>query len=86
MFINTTKLSSKGQVIIPKPFRTAHHWEVGQELVVIDVGDGILLKPKTPFNETNIDDVASCLKYKGKPKSVDDMNAAIQQGIKDKYQ
>jgi AbrB family looped-hinge helix DNA binding protein len=86
MFINTTKLSSKGQVIIPKLFRTAHNWEVGQELVVIDIGDGILLKPKTPFNETNIDDVASCLKYKGKPKSVDDMNAAIQQKIKDKYQ
>lgn len=86
MLINTTKLSSKGQVIIPKLFRTAHHWEVGQELVVIDIGDGILLKPKTPFNETNIDDVASCLKYKGKPKSVDDMNAAIQQEIKNKYQ
>ncbi len=86
MFINTTKLSSKGQVIIPKPFRTAHHWEAGQELVVIDVGDGILLKPKTPFNETNIDDVASCLKYKGKSKSIDDMNVAIKQGIKDKHQ
>ncbi len=40
-------------------------------LVVVDTGDGILLKPKTLFNETNISDVAPCLKYKGKPKSIE---------------
>jgi AbrB family looped-hinge helix DNA binding protein len=83
--MNTTRLSSKGQVIIPKPIRTAHHWETGQELVVVDVGDGILLKPKTPFDETRISDVASCLKYEKETKSLDDMNAAIQKGIKDKF-
>lgn len=81
----TTKLSSKGQVIIPKPLRTAHHWKTGQELVVVDVGDGILLKPKTPFEETNIDDVASCLRFKGKAKTLDDIEAAISEGIKAKY-
>ncbi len=84
--MNTTRLSSKGQVIIPKSLRTAHHWEAGQELVVVDTGDGILLKPKTPFSETDISEVAACLKYKGEPKSIDDMNAAIQKGIKDKFQ
>ena len=80
--MDTTKLSSKGQVIIPKPLRTSHHWEAGQELVVIDVGDGVLLKPKTPFPESNISDVASCLKYKGKTKTLEDMDAAIKKGIK----
>ena len=75
--METTKLSSKGQVIIPKPLRTAHHWETGQELVAIDVGDGVLLKPKSPFVEKNIDEVASCLKYSGKAKSLEDMAAAI---------
>ncbi len=80
--METTKLSSKGQVIIPKPLRTAHHWEAGQELIVIDVGDGILLKPKTPFPESNINDVASCLKYKGKAKTLEEMDAAIKKGIK----
>jgi len=83
--MNTTKLSSKGQVIIPKPLRTSHHWEAGQELVVVDVGDGILLKPKMPFSETKISDVASCLKYEGKSKTLDDMNSAIQKGIMDKF-
>jgi len=83
--MNTTKLSSKGQVIIPKPLRTAHHWESGQELVVIDVGDGILLKPKTPFAESDINEVASCLKYNGKAKTLEDMDAAIKRGIKANY-
>jgi len=42
------------------------------------------IKSKPPFKETNIADVASCLKYKGKPKSLDEMNAATQKGVKDK--
>ena len=83
--MNTTRLSSKGQVIIPKPLRTAHHWESGLELVVVDLGDGILLKPKTPFAETNISEVASYLKFMGKPKSLDDMTAAIGKGIKENF-
>jgi bifunctional DNA-binding transcriptional regulator/antitoxin component of YhaV-PrlF toxin-antitoxin module len=29
--METTKLSSKGQVIIPKAMRAAHHWDAGQE-------------------------------------------------------
>lgn len=28
--VQTTKLSSKGQVIIPKPLRIAHHWELAR--------------------------------------------------------
>jgi len=83
--METTKLSSKGQVIIPKPLRSAHHWEAGQELVVIDMGDGILLKPKTPFPESSIRDVASCLKYKGKAKTLEDMDDAIKKGIEGKF-
>ena len=74
----TTKLSSKGQVIIPKPIRTAYHWESGQDLIVIDTGEGVLLKPRTPFEETTVDDVASCLKYSGKPKTLEEMEEAIK--------
>lgn len=82
--METTRLSSKGQVIIPKPLRTAHHWDTGQELVAIDVGDGVLLKPKSPFVEKEIDEVASCLKYSGKAKTLDDMAAAIAKGVKNR--
>ncbi len=80
--MTTTKLSSKGQVIIPKPIRSSHHWEPGQELVVIDTGDGILLKPATLFDETSLGDVAGCLKYTGPRKSLADMDVAIRKGAK----
>ena len=84
--MSATKLSSKGQVIIPKPLRTAHNWEEGQELIVIDCGDGILLKPKRVFEQTTIQDVAGCLKFSGKAKTIEEMNEAIAQGLKEKFQ
>ena len=83
--METTRLSSKGQVIIPKPLRTAHQWEVGQELIAIDVGDGILLKPKKPFPETSLAEVAGSLKYQGKPKSLEELEDAIRQGITEQW-
>jgi len=85
--MNTTRLSSKGQVIIPKSLRVSHHWEAGLELVVVDTEEGILLKPKKFFQQTSLNDVASCLKLKVKTaKTLDDMEAAILKGIQEKYQ
>ena len=81
--MKTTRLSSKGQVIIPKPIRVAHHWEPGLELIVIDTEDGVLLKQKTPFTKTRLKDVAACLHYTGEPKSIEEMEKAIKQGVKE---
>lgn len=78
--MQTTKLSSKGQVIIPKTLRSRYNWRTGQELSVIDTGDGILLKPSRPFKKTELDQVAGILKYSGKPVSIDEMEAAIKKG------
>ena len=76
-----SKLSTKGQVIIPKPLRTAHNWQAGQRLQFIDTPDGILVKsaPAT-FKQTSIEQVAGCLQYKGKAKSITEMNEAIARG------
>lgn len=76
--METTKLSSKGQVIIPKRIRNANHWDVGLELQVINLEDGILLKPKAPFAPTVLDDVAGCLSYKGSAKSDEEIQAAMK--------
>ena len=84
--METTRLSSKGQVIIPKNLRDANHWLAGQELIAIDMGDGILLKPKKPFEETNLEDVAGCLHYEGKAKTLEEMDNAIHQGVLEQLQ
>lgn len=75
-----TRLSSEGKIIIPQSLRAAHQWEAGQELIAIDVGNGILLKPKKLFPSTTLEQVAGCLKYQGKPKSLNEMERAISQG------
>jgi AbrB family looped-hinge helix DNA binding protein len=80
-----TKVSSEGQVIIPEELLKASGWQEGQELIVINMGDGILLKPKKPFAETTLNNVAGCLKYEGSPKSLEDMNHAIHQGVEESW-
>ena len=83
--METTRLSSQGQVVIPQSLRAAHQWAAGQELVAIDMGDGILLKPKKPFQETALGEVAGCLKYQGQPKTIDELEAALRQGIVEQW-
>jgi len=77
-----TRLSSKGQVIIPKSTREAHHWQSGQELVVIDTEDGVLLKPVKPAPPATLDELAGCLSYAGLAKSPGEMELAIGQGVR----
>jgi len=78
--VQVIKLSSKGQVVVPKSIRDRYNWNTGQELSVIDMGDGIVLKPAQPFKPTTIDQVAGRLKYTGRPVSLDEMEAAIKKG------
>jgi AbrB family looped-hinge helix DNA binding protein len=79
----TTKLSSKGQVIIPRQVRAAHNWKNGQELEVVDMGDGVLLKPKKPFPETTLAEVAGSLEYHGEARTIEEMEEAIRKGAKE---
>lgn len=81
----SVKLSSKGQVIIPKPIRDNYHWDTGQELQLIDTGNGILLQPKAPFAESALDEVVGCLLYTGKSKSITDMDMAVAEGLKAQF-
>lgn len=78
--MNTTTLSSKGQVIIPKAIRTAYNWQSGQELQVLETGGGILLRPSARFESSTLEEVAGCLPASGKAKSLKDMEDAIAKG------
>jgi len=82
--VEKTKLSNKGQIVIPKKVRAVHGWEPGLEFVVEDVGDGIKLKPIKPYIETKIEDVLGCINYKGPKKTLKEMEAAIAKGAREK--
>ncbi len=80
-----TRLSSKGQLVIPKWLRDRHNWKEGDEFVVVDVGHGVLLRPKNPFPETTLNDVVGSMSYSGPSYTVEEMDEAIAQAIREKF-
>jgi AbrB family looped-hinge helix DNA binding protein len=84
--METTRLSTKGQVIIPKDIRQAKNWRAGQELEVRLTKDGVLLKPRSPFPETRIEDVAGCLWRPGmKAKTDAEIKAGLRKAIREAW-
>ncbi|MGZ8216521.1 AbrB/MazE/SpoVT family DNA-binding domain-containing protein [Methylomagnum sp.] len=79
--MNTTILSKEGQIAIPPSVLAAHLWKPGLEFIVVETLDGILLKPKTPFPETTLEEVAGCLRYTGKAKMIEGMDEAVKCGF-----
>lgn len=80
--METTLLSSKGQIIIPKTIRSQHHWKPGTRFVVEDVQGGVLLKPMSSFPSTDLQSGLGCVGYKGAAKSLDEMQTVIDAELK----
>jgi AbrB family looped-hinge helix DNA binding protein len=84
--METIRLSDEGQIIIPKSLREFQGWETGQELIVTNMGDAILIKPKKQFVETTLDEVAGCLKHLiRQPKTLEEMDDAIRQCVEEMW-
>ncbi len=75
--METTLLSSKGQVIIPKAIRHSHRWRVGTRFVVEEVQGGVLLKPVSSFSVTDLKSGLGCANYNGAAKSLEEIQADI---------
>ena len=78
----TTTVSTKGQVILPRAIRQRRNWAAGTRLVVEDTPDGVLLKTAPVFAPTRPEEVAGMLAYRGSPKTLDEMDAAITAEVK----
>jgi len=75
--METTKLSSKGQVILPAAIRSAKQWKPGVEFSVESTSAGVLLRPIKSVPGATLDEVVGCAGYSGKPHSVAEMDKAI---------
>ncbi len=75
--METTRLSTKGQIILPKAIRASRAWGPGTEFTVEEAGDGVLLRPAGRFPDSALEEVACCLRSKRKPKTPAGMGAAI---------
>ena len=75
--METTRLSTKGQIVLPKGIRSSRAWGPGTEFTVEEMGEGILLRPAARFPAAGLDDVAGCLRSGRKPKTPEQMRSAI---------
>ena len=75
--VTKTTLSTKGQLIIPKVIRERHGWKVGTELAIEDMGEAVVIRPLGSVKPTTVRDVLGCLRYRGRPKSLAEMDEAI---------
>ncbi|MBI5751877.1 MAG: AbrB/MazE/SpoVT family DNA-binding domain-containing protein [Hydrogenophilales bacterium] len=76
--METVKLSSKGQIVIPKEVRETHRLAIGMEFTVEFVGDEIRLKPLPIFLPSTVAQSAGLLaKAKRKRKSDQETDFAI---------
>lgn len=81
----TTKVSSKGQVVLPLAVRTRRKWEPGTLLTVEETAEGVLLRPAKPFPATTFEEVEGILQYKGKARTLREMDEAIALGVRDRH-
>jgi len=80
--MDTTRLSSKGQLVLPKAIRDADNWAEGTEFTVERVAQGVLLRPIRALPVTRLEDVIGCAGYRGSTRSLADMEQAIVKGVK----
>lgn len=76
-----TRVSAKGQVVIPKDVRERLRWVQGQPLDVVETPDGVLLKRPRVGQTLSLAEALARIKarasYAGPPVSTEDMKQAI---------
>ena len=79
--MQTTVLSSKGQVIIPKTLRVARRWGPGTQLEVFDTPEGVLFRPAQHAAKVALASGLSAIRrrvaYRGPVVSIAEMDAAV---------
>lgn len=72
-----TRLSTKGQLIVPQEVRESLGWVPGTLLDVEVTGDAIIVKRAPDVPRTTIDDLLGCVDYRGPRISIEEMDEAI---------
>jgi AbrB family looped-hinge helix DNA binding protein len=82
--METTRLSSKGQIILPKAVRDLHHWEPGTDFSVEDTGDGVILRPIKGGAPARLEDLIGSLRVKGEARTIEEMDSVIDAELRDR--
>jgi AbrB family looped-hinge helix DNA binding protein len=82
-----TKVSAKGQIVIPKAVREELDWPVGTRLHVEKVGKAVTLRPIIGRRGTlTVDEfIARRPKYEGAPLSLEEIERRTLQGMNARF-
>lgn len=80
--ISSVRLSTKGQLVLPKEIRDRHGWMAGAELVFEDLGDRVVLRQVEDVPETSLEELIGCSGYKGPAQSLQQMEEGIAEGAR----
>jgi AbrB family looped-hinge helix DNA binding protein len=76
------KISSKGQLVLPKDLRERRGMVEGAEVDVEEVQEGVLLKLVRGPEGASLGDLVGCTGYRGGRKSLEDMEAAVRKNAR----
>jgi AbrB family looped-hinge helix DNA binding protein len=73
-----TRISEKGQVVVPKAARERLGWTPGTELEIVETTDAITLRPRRTGGRLSVDEAIARLRqlhrHEGPPVSVEKLN------------
>jgi len=83
--METTRLSSKGQVVLPKSVREKHGWAPGTEFVVESTPDGVRLRARASFPRTELSHVFGSVPHVGPAKTLEEMDVGVRAAVARRY-
>lgn len=79
-----TRLSAKGQVVIPKDVRDRLGWTQGYDLEVVETAGGVLLRPRSERRKLSVAEATEQLRkiyqHKGPPIALERLSWAADVG------
>jgi AbrB family looped-hinge helix DNA binding protein len=80
-----TKVSTKGQIVLPKTIRDRRGWGAGAELVIEERPEGVLLRAFAKAEPTRVEDVFGSLGPVDRVISIEEMNEAVLKEARDRW-
>ena len=81
----STRISTKGQVVLPKAVRDRLGWTAGAELIVEERPEGVLLRAAPKTEATRFEDVRGCLGPVDRIVSVEEMHEAVLEEARQRW-
>ena len=83
--MESTRLSTKGEIALPRRILQSRDWQPGTEFTVEDTADGILLRPVVRLPESDLDEVVGCLRSTGRRRTDREMRSAVDREVKRRH-